>query len=60
MCIDNGIARGYSVLLAGLSTCPPYLQVESKLTPDFAAQCSLFTYILSCFGGHVVYFVVWL
>ena len=40
MCIDNGSSSDYSVFLAGLNTCP----VESKLTRDFAAQCSLFTY----------------
>jgi len=28
----------------GFNTCPPYFKVESKITRDFEAQCSLFTY----------------
>jgi len=33
-----------SVLLTQFNTCPPYSKVESKITRDFAAQCSLFTF----------------
>jgi len=31
------------------NTCPPYLKVESKITRDFEAQCSMFT----CGGARV-------
>jgi len=32
------------VLSTRFNTCPPYFKVESKITRDFAAQSSLFTY----------------
>ena len=32
------------MLLTQFKTCPPYFKVESKITCDFAAQCSMFTY----------------
>jgi len=43
---DNGscFARGYSVLSTRFNTRSPYFNVESKITRDFEAQCSLFTY----------------
>jgi len=28
------VSCDYSVLLAGLNTCPPYFKVESKITRD--------------------------
>ena len=37
-------AREYSVLSTLFNTCPPYFKAESKITRDFAAQCSMFTY----------------
>ena len=47
MCVDNGIvAREYSILSIRFNTCMAYFKVESKITRDFAAQCSLFTYTL--------------
>ena len=36
------VAREYSVLSTQFNTCPPYFKVESKITHDFAAQCSMF------------------
>ena len=38
------VARKDSVLSTRFNTCLPYFKVESKITRDFAAQCSLFTY----------------
>jgi len=32
------------VLSTRFNTCLPYFKVESKITRDFEAQCSLFTY----------------
>ena len=29
---------------AGFNTCPPYFKVGSKITHDFVAQWSMFTY----------------
>ena len=37
-------AREYSVLSTYFNTCLPYFKEESKITRDFAAQCSMFTY----------------
>ena len=45
MCVENGIvADEYSFLSTRFTTCLPYFKVESKITRDFEAQCSLFTY----------------
>ena len=38
------VVHEYSVLLTRFNTCPSYFKVESKITRDFKAQCSLFTY----------------
>ena len=38
------VASENSLLLTRFNTCPLYFKVESKITRDFAAQCSLFTY----------------
>jgi len=37
------VARGISGLTTRFNTCPPYNKVESKITLDFGAQCSMFT-----------------
>ena len=37
------VAREHSVLSTRFNTCPPIFQVTSKITHDFAAQCSMFT-----------------
>jgi len=41
------VARDYSVLSTQFNTRLPYFKVESKITRDFEAQCSLFTYTLT-------------
>ena len=44
----------------GLNTCPLYFKVASKITRDFEAECSLFTYnccyfvVVVAVGGVVV------
>ena len=38
------VAREYSVFSTGFNTCLPYFKIESKITLDYEAQCSLFTY----------------
>ena len=35
-----------------LNTCQPYFKVQSKITRDFEAQCSLFTYIEQIILNH--------
>jgi len=40
------------VLLSRFNTCPPYFKVESSITRDFVALCSLFTYINSLFSDY--------
>jgi len=37
------VAREYYLLSTWFNT-PSYFKVESKITRDFAAQCSMFTY----------------
>ena len=37
------VSHEYSLPSTGFNTCPPYFKVESKITRDFAAQCSMFT-----------------
>ena len=34
------------MLLSRFNTCTPYFKVESKITLDFEAQCSLFTFFI--------------
>ena len=54
VCVDNGkVAREYSILSTRFTTCLSYFMVESKITRDFEAQCSLFTY--SRKEGHVLH-----
>ena len=38
------VAHEDSVFSTRFNTCAPYFKVESKITRDFEAQCSLFTY----------------
>jgi len=38
------VAREYYLLSTRYKTCLSYFKVESKITRDFAAQCSMFTY----------------
>ena len=46
------VAREYLVLSTWFNTqCPPYFKVVSKITREFEAQCSLFTYTVNC--SHV-------
>ena len=40
------VVHEYSVLSTQFNTCLPYFKVESKITHDFMAQCSMFTYKL--------------
>ena len=43
------------------NTCSFYFKVESKITRDFAAQCSLFTYtneVMFCFYITIVYMCI--
>ena len=46
-----------TMLLSRFNTCTPYFKVESKITLDFEAQCSLFTFfimnLLLLFHAHV-------
>ena len=55
------VAREYAMLSTRFNTCPPYFKVESKITRDVAAQCSLFPYIwrdaFSEFTLHVIVFI---
>ena len=44
VCRQRWFLYQYSLLKNWFNTCPPYFQVESKTTRDFAAQCSLLTY----------------
>ena len=42
--MDNGSCSWIVVLSTRFNICPPYFKVESKITRDFAAQCSILTY----------------
>ena len=47
MCVENGIvAHEYTALSTRFNTCLPYFKVESKITRDLEAQCSMFAVYL--------------
>jgi len=45
--VPRVVPREYSVLSTGFNNCPLYFKVQSKITRDFAAQCSMFTYTVA-------------